>query len=1067
ANVTRWIDTGLPEATHFYYKVKAYNASGNSAYTPIVAATTLTAAPSDFTAVAVAPHRVVLEWRDNSNGENQFTIRRSRDGIDWTTLPALHVHRNKTSAWDTHLEPNTSLSYKIVAEYSGDLESAPAGPVTVTTPPADPAAEIEADLAYLAARVPAFGAVGFSTAPGTVTLSASRSLTIDALRDVAIDPDPPVLGTPAPAYDSGMADGCAPGEAPYLARRIRPFRFRYFRNELCYGGYHNNDLYDYAMAHGYSILYPYALRSAQDLTHQPLGTRYQSHFGLNWAVLMSELGVAEGRYDLLDGLDLPTIVYNRTGWLGENSFYGNIMADMEHPVLTLAQLRSQSWYPRDGTAAQKAAFEQRYYDGYAATHTSVMRAVHDRGYRDASIYGWSVDQRVWHGLEEIVLNPANPPEAWRLYGSNIYPSVDILNPSVYHFYWDPRNVAYTLANIDNNRAMCGWMPQRKPIRPYYWNLLHGGGSGERWWRNLPIVTEDARAMTAMALFSGVDGVVQWGSAAYDNTHIARIAHTYFETDYLMLDSGFQLAPEAGGSLKTFVRYDALYVVSRSGGTVRFQWVDKSTKTQADPIYAMAESALLPHLRIRSEPIAAAVEGLALAKPFESLLHHGQIQIDVPATNQFVTGGPIVRRVSFGRYHLLATYNPKSVYEGQSARTIELRNFDGYPNLTLRVPADGRTRLFLLEQTAGPPPAPENLTVAPLTDSRIELAWSENCLHETGFKIDRRRSGTDAWVRLAAADPLPANTTRHTDIGLLPGTKYYYKVKAVSGAGDSPYSEVAAATTLAGPPPPAEFAAYNDLAWFAGQRASNVTTYTTGQGGELVDFASGAALAATLTVAGGDAPVADQGAHPAAGTDAHAFFDGKVDGAGTIGYDTQDLVLSFGGLDPGRRYELVLYADRANVKYAGANARRHRALLGGADAFANRASPGATVETTAVPGDTTVYNAGCNSEAGYVTRFTDIAPGADGRIALSVRRDAETACYTYANAVMIRTVRTPSPENKTPPGTAWRYRAGTSEASDPARAWRAPGYDDSGWAEGPAPFGYSSDPAEGPFGTTLA
>ncbi|MBN1670794.1 MAG: hypothetical protein JXR37_07170, partial [Kiritimatiellae bacterium] len=56
---------------------------------------------------------------------------------------------------------------------------------------------------------------------------------------------------------------------------------------------------------------------------------------------------------------------------------------------------------------------------------------------------------------------------------------------------------------------------------------------------------------------------------------------------------------------------------------------------------------------------------------------------------------------------------------------------------------------------------------------------------------------------------------------------------------------------------------------------------------------------------------------------------------------------------------------------------------------------------------------------------------------------------------------------TPPGTAWRYRPGTSEASSPAEAWRAVGYDDSAWAEGPAPFGYSSDPAEGPFGTTLA
>ncbi|MBN1673083.1 MAG: right-handed parallel beta-helix repeat-containing protein, partial [Kiritimatiellae bacterium] len=264
-----------------------------------------------------------------------------------------------------------------------------------------------------------------------------------------------------------------------------------------------------------------------------------------------------------------------------------------------------------------------------------------------------------------------------------------------------------------------------------------------------------------------------------------------------------------------------------------------------------------------------------------------------------------------------------------------------------------------------------------------------------------------------------------------------------------------------------FAAYNDLAWFAGQRASNVTTYTTGQGGGLRDHASGTTLAATLTVTGGAAPQASQGAHPAAGTDAHAFFDGKLDGAGTISYDTQDLVLSFAGLAPTLRYEVVLYADRNATNYAGSAARWQRAVLEGAESFANASSAGASVLRTATPDDTTVYNAGYNRQAGYVTRFVDIAPGADGRFTLTVRRDPDTACYTYANAVLIRTLRTLGPTDKIPSGTPWRYRPGSAEASTPADAWRLPTYDDSGWAEGPAPFGYSSDPAEGPFGTTLA
>jgi len=49
------------------------------------------------------------------------------------------------------------------------------------------------------------------------------------------------------------------------------------------------------------------------------------------------------------------------------------------------------------------------------------------------------------------------------------------------------------------------------------------------------------------------------------------------------------------------------------------------------------------------------------------------------------------------------------------------------------------------------------------------------------------------------------------------------------------------------------------------------------------------------------------------------------------------------------------------------------------------------------------------------------------------------------------------------GSTWRWRPGLSEASAPVDAWRMNGFDDSGWTEGSAPFGYG-DP---PFGTDLS
>jgi hypothetical protein len=51
-----------------------------------------------------------------------------------------------------------------------------------------------------------------------------------------------------------------------------------------------------------------------------------------------------------------------------------------------------------------------------------------------------------------------------------------------------------------------------------------------------------------------------------------------------------------------------------------------------------------------------------------------------------------------------------------------------------------------------------------------------------------------------------------------------------------------------------------------------------------------------------------------------------------------------------------------------------------------------------------------------------------------------------------------------PGSTWKYHRGIVEASSPdPAAWRAIGFDDSGWSSGPAPFGFG----DGPYGTDLS
>lgn len=96
-----------------------------------------------------------------------------------------------------------------------------------------------------------------------------------------------------------------------------------------------------------------------------------------------------------------------------------------------------------------------------------------------------------------------------------------------------------------------------------------------------------------------------------------------------------------------------------------------------------------------------------------------------------------------------------------------------------------------------PNAPSNLTLTPLSSSEIRLNWSDNSNNELGFKIERKvEGGTYSEITI-----LTANSTTFTDSGLMPDTKYYYRVRAYNSFGHSPYSNETSTNTLPiGTPP---------------------------------------------------------------------------------------------------------------------------------------------------------------------------------------------------------------------------------------------------------------------------
>jgi Right handed beta helix region len=93
---------------------------------------------------------------------------------------------------------------------------------------------------------------------------------------------------------------------------------------------------------------------------------------------------------------------------------------------------------------------------------------------------------------------------------------------------------------------------------------------------------------------------------------------------------------------------------------------------------------------------------------------------------------------------------------------------------------------------GLPSGPVNLAAHAPGLNPIQIWWQEDADNETGFAVER---STDAatWQALAT---VPANVTNYTDTSSLVEQRYFYRVRATNGSGNSRYSNIASAVRQA-------------------------------------------------------------------------------------------------------------------------------------------------------------------------------------------------------------------------------------------------------------------------------
>lgn len=176
-----------------------------------------------------------------------------------------------------------------------------------------------------------------------------------------------------------------------------------------------------------------------------------------------------------------------------------------------------------------------------------------------------------------------------------------------------------------------------------------------------------------------------------------------------------------------------------------------------------------------------------------------------------------------------------------------------------------------------PTAPSQLTVTGTGPSQISLNWTDNATNESGFKLERKSSGTP----YAIIATLSKDITSYTDQGLMPVTSYTYRVSAFNDRGPSTtYSNEVIGTT-------------SGLPVIKTSAITDTTGVSVRTGGNISDDGGSAITERGVVWSTGAAP-----------TIALSTKSSNGSGTGSFG-------IEINGLVPGTTYHVRAYAINAN------------------------------------------------------------------------------------------------------------------------------------------------------------
>ncbi|MFQ5454664.1 MAG: fibronectin type III domain-containing protein [Nitrospirota bacterium] len=794
ADIISYSDTGLTDGLVYYYQVRAYSAAaGYSAYSNEASAITPIAPPTSLNATVISTSQIDLTWIDNSASEDGFKIER-KQGVSGTyiQLPSV-ILADATAYSDTGLTDGTNYYYRIRATNSNG-DSTYSNEVSVWTP-----------------LNPPTGLIATTQSESAIKIDWSDQSAAET--GFKIERKVGVSGT----YTEIATVGA--GITTYTNSGLSEFTTYYYRVRATNSG--GDSLYSNETS---------AVTKLNPPSSLIIQVASSSRLDLSWTDnSLAETGFSIERktdqsgYSVIASPGQNTTVYNDTGVTdgvryyyrvkavasGEDSFYSNeasAITPLNPPSGLAASAVSNNqidltWTDNSSgetgyTIEQKTGSSGSYsvisQVGAGATSYNVTGLV------DGIIYYYrlkaanSLTESLYSN-ESLAMTPLIPP-------SNLSAS-------------STSNTSITLTWLDNTPSETGYKIERKTGAGGTYAEIAITGANAVTYLDTGLTGNTAYYYRIRATNAGGDS--QYSNEASATTSLfapSNLTAATLSPSQIRLDWSDNSIDETGFRIERKIGSGGTYTEIATVGT-NITMYDDSGLTDSTQYYYRVRAYDINGNSSYSNEANAVTYPLPPAGPSglnTQVISSSEIMVTWTDNSNNEDGFRIERSTDGVNYQQIATvgvgatsYNdtglsPNTTYYYRVS-AYNTGGGSGYSNTS------SNSTLIL--------DIPSGLSAATISDSEIDLTWSDNSSGETGFIIERSLDGV-SFVQIAAVGQ---NITSYNNIGLSPNTTYYYRVKAYNGTGVSPYSNTASNTTYIVNPPSALSAAaisgsQIDLVW---------------------------------------------------------------------------------------------------------------------------------------------------------------------------------------------------------------------------------------------------------------